>query len=131
MELDLQSYLGSMCTTVLICDSASPPPPPAFGLIYTRALLVSRERRHLFVTPCSIEMLRRFLGTQMTLAYPLDAISQGPKNSRFPGPNPLPLAAEPIIIGLSLYKVFRMRIGLVRIRIWLRIQFHHKWHKWK
>jgi hypothetical protein len=29
---------------------------------------------------------------QMTLAYRLDAISQGPKNSRFPGPNPLPLA---------------------------------------
>jgi hypothetical protein len=29
---------------------------------------------------------------QMALAYRLDAISQGPKNSRFPGPNPLPLA---------------------------------------
>jgi hypothetical protein len=30
-------------------------------------------------------------GPQMALAYLLDAISQGPKNS-FPGPNPLPLA---------------------------------------
>ncbi len=29
---------------------------------------------------------------QMALAYRLDAISQGPKNSQFPGPNPLPLA---------------------------------------
>ena len=29
---------------------------------------------------------------QMALAYRLDVISQGPKNSRFPGPNPLPLA---------------------------------------
>jgi hypothetical protein len=48
----------------------------------------------------------------MALKYRLDAISQGPKNSRFPGPNPLPLAAEPIIIGLSLYKAFRIRIGL-------------------
>ncbi len=28
----------------------------------------------------------------MALAYRLDAISQGPKKSRFPGPNPLPLA---------------------------------------
>jgi hypothetical protein len=28
---------------------------------------------------------------QMTLAYRLDAISQGPKNSRIPGPNPLPV----------------------------------------
>ncbi len=27
----------------------------------------------------------------MALAYRLDAISQGPKNSRIPGPNPLPL----------------------------------------
>jgi hypothetical protein len=31
-------------------------------------------------------------GPQMALAYRLDAISQGPKNSPFPGPNPLPLA---------------------------------------
>ncbi len=33
-----------------------------------------------------------FFGPQMALAYQLDAISQGPKNSRIPGPNPLPLA---------------------------------------
>jgi hypothetical protein len=33
-----------------------------------------------------------FVGPQMTLAYLLDAISQGPKNSRYPVPNPLPLA---------------------------------------
>jgi hypothetical protein len=47
-------YLGSMCTGVLISwDPATPPsPPPTFGLIYcTRALLVSQDRRHLFVTP--------------------------------------------------------------------------------
>jgi len=33
-------------------------------------------------------------GSQMAIAYRLDVISvisQGPKNSRFPGPNPLPL----------------------------------------
>jgi hypothetical protein len=33
-----------------------------------------------------------FFGPQMALAYRLDAISQGPKNSPFPEPNPLPLA---------------------------------------
>jgi hypothetical protein len=33
-----------------------------------------------------------FLLPQMALAYRLDAISQGPKKSRFPGPNPIPLA---------------------------------------
>ncbi len=31
-------------------------------------------------------------GPQMALAYRLDAISVGPKNSRIPGPNPIPLA---------------------------------------
>ncbi len=29
---------------------------------------------------------------QIALAYLLNAISQEPKNSRFPGPNPLPFA---------------------------------------
>jgi hypothetical protein len=29
-----------------------------------------------------------FFGPQMALAYRLDAISQGPNKSRFPGPNP-------------------------------------------
>jgi hypothetical protein len=33
----------------------------------------------------------KFFGPQMALAFRLDTISQGPKNS-FPGPNPLPLA---------------------------------------
>jgi hypothetical protein len=33
-----------------------------------------------------------FVGPQMAHAYRLDAISQGLKNSRFPGPNTLPLA---------------------------------------
>ncbi len=32
-----------------------------------------------------------FFGPQMALAYRLDAISQGPKNSQIPGPNPLPI----------------------------------------
>jgi hypothetical protein len=31
-----------------------------------------------------------FFGPQMALAYRLDAISQDPKNSQFPGPNPIP-----------------------------------------
>jgi hypothetical protein len=33
-----------------------------------------------------------FFGPQTALAYRLDASSQGPKNSRIPGPNLLPLA---------------------------------------
>ncbi len=34
----------------------------------------------------------QFFGPQIELTYLLDAFSQDPKNSRFPGPNPLPLA---------------------------------------
>ncbi len=34
-------------------DPPTPPLPPHFGSSYTRALLVSQDRRHLFVTPCS------------------------------------------------------------------------------
>ncbi len=32
------------------------------------------------------------LRPKMALPYRLDDVSQGPKKSRFPGPNPLPLA---------------------------------------
>jgi hypothetical protein len=38
-----------------------------------------------------------FFGSQMTLAYRLDATSQFPKTSRYPGPNPLPLALQKIM----------------------------------
>jgi hypothetical protein len=34
----------------------------------------------------------KFFGPQMAPAYRLNAILQSPKNSRFQGPNPLPLA---------------------------------------
>ncbi len=50
MELDLQSLFGlrvHSCTHWLRPST----PPPALGL-YTRALLVSQDRRHIFVTPC-------------------------------------------------------------------------------
>ncbi len=51
MELDLQSFVG---LHVYICihwlRPRTLPPPPHLGS-YTRALLVSQDRRHLFVTP--------------------------------------------------------------------------------
>ncbi len=51
MELDLQSLFGLLCTAVLIdWDPATPPFPSHLGS-YTRAPLVSKDRRHLFVTP--------------------------------------------------------------------------------
>jgi hypothetical protein len=40
-------------------------------------------------------------GPQMALAYRLDALSQGPKNSQIPGPNPLPL---PLIMDMHTSK---------------------------
>ncbi len=54
MESDLQSLFGLLCTAVLIgWDPGTPPLPPHLGS-YTSALLVSQDRRHLFVTPWSM-----------------------------------------------------------------------------
>jgi hypothetical protein len=50
MEFDLQSLFGLLCTAVLIGWDPATPPSPAFGLM--RVLLVSQDKRHLFVTPC-------------------------------------------------------------------------------
>ncbi len=52
MELDLQSLFGLLCTAVLIgWDPAIPPPLDPHWGSYTRALVVSQDRRHLFVIP--------------------------------------------------------------------------------
>ncbi len=50
MELDLRSLFGLLCTAVLIGWDPTTPLPPHLGS-YTRSLLVSQDRRHLFVTP--------------------------------------------------------------------------------
>ncbi len=39
-----------------------------------------------------------FFGPQIALAHRLDVISQGPKNPRIPGPNPLPF---PLVINIG------------------------------
>jgi hypothetical protein len=49
MELDLQSLFGLLCTDIFLGWNPSTPPPYLGS--YTRALLVSQNRRHLFVTP--------------------------------------------------------------------------------
>jgi len=43
-------------------------------------------------------------------AYRLDTISQGPKNSRCPGPNPLPLA---LVIDLQTARIKNITHGAV------------------
>ncbi len=53
MELDLKRLFGLLCTAVLIgWDPATPPLSTYLGS-YTWTLLVSQDRRHLFVTPWS------------------------------------------------------------------------------
>jgi hypothetical protein len=51
MELDLQSLFGLHLYLYSLAESPQLPLPPHLGS-YTRALLVSQDRRHLFVTPC-------------------------------------------------------------------------------
>jgi hypothetical protein len=76
MELDLQSLFGlhvHSCTHWL--KPRNSPLPPHFGS-FTRALLVSQDRRHIFVTPCipqpapSILLNPRFLSHSSHLSYP-------------------------------------------------------------
>ncbi len=59
MELDLQSLFGLLCSnTYWLRPRISPPPPAPHLGSYTRALLVSRDRRHLFVTPSPLSLNR-------------------------------------------------------------------------
>jgi hypothetical protein len=54
MKLNLQSLFGLLCTLYSCTHWLRPatnPLPPHLGS-YTRALLVSQDRRHLFATPC-------------------------------------------------------------------------------
>ncbi len=51
MKLDLPRYLGSCIQLYSLAKTLHPPFPTHLGS-YTRSLLVSNERRHLFVTPC-------------------------------------------------------------------------------
>ncbi len=54
MEIDLQSLFGLYITwrarLYSLAETPNPPPPALDS--YTRALFVSKDRRHLFVTPC-------------------------------------------------------------------------------
>jgi hypothetical protein len=69
MELDLRSLFGLHVYTVQLYSLAETPSPP-FGS-NLRALLVSQDRRHLFVTPysklttVSSFLSCPFLGSQM------------------------------------------------------------------
>jgi hypothetical protein len=53
VRIDLQSLFGLLYTAIYSFAETPQlgPPPPAFGQKYTRAILVSQDRRHLFVTP--------------------------------------------------------------------------------
>jgi hypothetical protein len=62
MEVDLQSSFGlhvTWCAQLYsLGETPQPPPPPNTPHLdsYTRALLVSKDRRHLFVTPWGIPL---------------------------------------------------------------------------
>ncbi len=75
MALDLQSLFGLLCTAVLIGNT----PPPHLGS-YTRALLISKDRRHLFVTPCrsyfSLTVSSNSFNQNLTFACPGPVCSQ-------------------------------------------------------
>ncbi len=51
-RLNMELEIWATCAQLhLLAETPQPPPPLHLGS-YTRALLVSQDRRHLFVTPC-------------------------------------------------------------------------------
>jgi hypothetical protein len=67
MELDLLSSCGLLCTAVLIgWEPTTPSLPPHLGL-YTRALLVSQDRRQLFVTPWLYNLHRTHIYSEVRI----------------------------------------------------------------
>ncbi len=79
MEVDLQSLFGlhvTWCSQLQsLAVTPQPPPSPRIWTRIKRALLVSRDRRHLFVTPWCISSLSqipiRFLQENCCLAWRL------------------------------------------------------------
>jgi hypothetical protein len=59
-------YLGSMCSAVLITWDPATPLPPHLGS-YMKALLVSQDRRHLFVTLWEVGTILYFEGRHYTI----------------------------------------------------------------
>jgi hypothetical protein len=95
-------HLSSPNRAIKVLYAPAPPPPTIWALkslswslvhkttyapmIYTALCITWASGRAL--GPGNLE----FLGPQMALAYRLNVILQGPKNYRYPGPNPGPLA---------------------------------------
>ncbi len=81
MELDLKSLFGLLCT---LCTHwlrpRNSPPPPYLGS-YTRALLVSQDRQHLFVTPWGLHRKKRFTSFPSPAGMPLTKLPLGRNNS--------------------------------------------------
>ncbi len=73
IELDLQSLFGLHVHSCTHWLRPRNPPPPAFGL-YTRALLVSQDRRHLFVIPWK-SRIRIILESAVSILYTVTSSS--------------------------------------------------------
>ncbi len=67
MELDLQSLFGLLCTAVHIGRDTETPPSPTHLGSYTRALLVSQNKRHLFLKPPAVMSLNELFLAGNTL----------------------------------------------------------------
>ena len=88
----------------------APPPPSVWALvqpmIYTALCIMFWMRAYPLLGQVGGGWALEFLsfGPQIAFTFRLDAISQGPNNSRIPGPNPLPLA---LVMDLHASKTLR------------------------
>ncbi len=74
----------------LACPRLPPGQTCIPGGLHSRLFHCCKNGQATVLTDHHIHIWSEFFEPQMELAYRLDAISKGPKYSRFPGPNPLP-----------------------------------------
>ncbi len=135
IELDLQSLFGLHVRSCIHWLRPRNPPPPHLGS-YTRTLLVSQGRRHLFVTPCLYCILKAntelySLSERPLLQQESYLTSQHERHcSHLPSPtkkdrniSPLPDSSVADPGCLSRIRIFPPDPGLKISRIWIRIKF--------
>jgi hypothetical protein len=84
----------SECSTLPLLLPSTPPPPTPLPLLFSLQLgpLASPPPTPHLPPPHHPELIRNQQQPEWTLRYLLGECHFGPKNSRFPGPNPLQLA---------------------------------------
>ncbi len=110
MEVDLQSLFGlhvTWCAQLYSVAETQQPPPPS-PRIWTRirwALLVSKDRRHLFVTPCTVVILLFIMTTTFIKPLLSDLVWEVLNGGGGPNGDPHSGGRGELLLGLRAQRV--------------------------